>query len=66
MVSVSMCSQVQAKSIAAWFYIWVENELAAVQLNEVDVLMTIEVKDQNLVAKAVLAPSGYIFHHISL
>lgn len=66
MVSVSACSQVEEHSIAAWFYTQVESELAAVQVSEVDMLITIQAKYQNLVVKAVLAPSDYIFYDTSL
>lgn len=38
--SVSMGSQVQGHSRAAWFYVWFESELAAVQLSEADILIT--------------------------
>lgn len=62
----SVCSQVQGHDIAALFYTWLESELAAVQVSEVDVLVTFQAKYRNLVVKAVLAPSDYIFHDTSL
>lgn len=39
-----MDSQVQGHRIAAWFYVWVES---AVQLSEVDMLITIQAKYKN-------------------